>query len=90
MRALVAEDFEVLAETIGTGLDVPGAVFLFLTYYPQQVKGDSPVTCGLAVPPIIACVLVSPTISSTVTLPRFGPRALIATGMLLGGAAPPR
>jgi hypothetical protein len=62
-------------------------VFLFLTYYLQQVKGYSPVTCGLAFLPMIGCILVSSITSSTVTLPRFGPRALIATGMLLGAAA---
>jgi EmrB/QacA subfamily drug resistance transporter len=59
-------------------------VFLFLTYYLQQVKGYSPVTSGLAFLPMIACILVSSNVSSIVTLPRFGPRVLIASGMLLG------
>jgi hypothetical protein len=62
-------------------------IFLFLTYYLQQVKGYSPVTCGLAFLPMIGCILVSSNTSSIVTLPRFGPRVLIATGMLIGGAA---
>jgi EmrB/QacA subfamily drug resistance transporter len=62
-------------------------VFLFLTYYLQEVKGYSPVTCGLAFLPMIACILVSSNTSSIVMLPRFGPRALITTGMLLGGGA---
>jgi EmrB/QacA subfamily drug resistance transporter len=62
-------------------------VFLFLTYYLQEVKGYSPVTSGLAFLPMIACILVSSNVSSIVTLPRFGPRALIATGMLLGAGA---
>jgi EmrB/QacA subfamily drug resistance transporter len=62
-------------------------IFLFLTYYLQQVKGYSPVTTGLAFLPMIACILVSSNVSSIVTLPRFGPRALIASGMLLGGGA---
>ena len=61
-------------------------VFLFLTYYLQQVKGYSPVTSGLAFLPMIACILISSNVSSIVTLPRFGPRVLIATGMLMGGA----
>jgi hypothetical protein len=33
------------------------------------------------------CILVSSNVSSIVTLPRFGPRVLIASGMLLGAAA---
>ncbi len=62
-------------------------VFLFLTYYLQTVKGYSPVTTGLAFLPMIACILISSNISSIVLLPRLGPRALIASGMLLGAAA---
>src|SRR4029077_11829862 len=69
-----------------TGIAVFG-VFLFLTYYLQEVKGYSPVTSGLAFLPMIACILLSSNSSSIVLLPRFGPRALIATGMLLGGGA---
>ena len=62
-------------------------VFLFLTYYLQDVKGYSPVTSGLAFLPMIGCILLSSNVSSIVTLPRFGPRVLIATGMLCGLAA---
>jgi EmrB/QacA subfamily drug resistance transporter len=69
-----------------TGIAIFG-VFLFLTYYLQLVKGYSPVTSGLAFLPMIACILFASNLSSIVTLPRFGPRALITTGMLLGGAA---
>jgi hypothetical protein len=64
-----------------TGIAVFG-VFLFLTYYLQQVKGYSPVTSGLAFLPMIACILLSSNTSSIVLLPRVGPRALIVTGML--------
>jgi EmrB/QacA subfamily drug resistance transporter len=62
-------------------------VFLFLTYYLQVVKGSSPLTCGLLFLPFVGCILVSSNLSSIVALPRFGPRALIASGMLLGVAA---
>ena len=62
-------------------------VFLFLTYYLQEVKGYSPVTSGLAFLPMIGCILLSSNVSSIVTLPRFGPRVLITAGMLLGAAA---
>jgi EmrB/QacA subfamily drug resistance transporter len=68
-----------------TGIALFG-IFLFLTYYLQDVKGFSPVTSGLAFLPMIACLLVSSNLSSIVLLPRVGPRALIATGMLVGAA----
>jgi EmrB/QacA subfamily drug resistance transporter len=58
--------------------------FLFLTYYLQVVKGDSPLTTGLLFLPMIGCILISSNLSSIVGLPRLGPRVLIATGMLLG------
>jgi MFS family permease len=64
-----------------SGIAVFG-VFLFLTYYLQEVKGYSPVTSGLAFLPMIGCILLSSNVSSIVTLPRFGPRVLITTGML--------
>src|SRR5579863_4340930 len=69
-----------------SGIAVFG-VFLFLTYYLQQVKGYSPVASGLAFLPMIACILLSSNSSSILLLPRVGPRALITTGMLLGGGA---
>jgi EmrB/QacA subfamily drug resistance transporter len=63
------------------------AVFLFLTYYLQVVKGYSPLTSGLAFLPLIACILLSSNLSSIVALPRVGPRVLIATGMIFGCGA---
>jgi EmrB/QacA subfamily drug resistance transporter len=69
-----------------SGIAVFG-VFLFLTFYLQQVKGYSPLTCGLLFLPFVGCILLSSNVSSIVLLPRLGPRALIASGMVLGGAA---
>jgi MFS family permease len=69
-----------------TGIALFG-VFLFLAYYLQLIKGYSPVTSGLLFLPFVGGILVSSTISSTVALPRFGPRVLIASGMLLGVGA---
>jgi EmrB/QacA subfamily drug resistance transporter len=66
-----------------TGIAIFGT-FLFLTYYLQVVKGYSPLTTGLLFLPMIACIMVSSNLSSIVALPRVGPRALIASGMLLG------
>jgi EmrB/QacA subfamily drug resistance transporter len=68
-----------------TGIAIFG-VFLFLTYYLQQVKGYSPVASGLAFLPMIVCILISSNTSSIVLLPRLGPRTLIAVGMLIGGS----
>jgi EmrB/QacA subfamily drug resistance transporter len=59
-------------------------VFLFLTYYMQLIKGDSPFTTGLLFLPLIGCILISSNLSSIVLLPKAGPRVLIASGMLLG------
>ena len=58
--------------------------FLFLTYYLQVVKGESPFVTGLLFLPMIGCILISSNLSSIVLLPRLGPRVLIAAGMLLG------
>jgi EmrB/QacA subfamily drug resistance transporter len=58
--------------------------FLFLTYYLQLIKGESPLTTGLLFLPMIGCILIASNLSSIVLLPRVGPRALIAAGMLLG------
>jgi EmrB/QacA subfamily drug resistance transporter len=66
-----------------TGIAIFG-IFLFLTYYMQQVKAYSPLTTGLLFLPLVAGILVASTLSSVVLLPRMGPRALIAAGMLLG------
>ena len=61
-------------------------LFLFLTYYLQVVKRESPLTSGLLFLPMVACILLSSNLSSIVLLPRLGPRVLIATGMVLGAA----
>jgi EmrB/QacA subfamily drug resistance transporter len=64
-------------------------MFLFLTYYLQQTLGYSPVVSGVAFLPMIAMVVVSANLSNVVLLPRFGPRVLVAVGMLMaaGGLA---
>jgi EmrB/QacA subfamily drug resistance transporter len=60
-------------------------VFLFLTFYMQQIKGYSPVTTGLLFLPMVGGILIASTLSSVVLLPRIGPRVLIASGLLLSG-----
>ena len=62
------------------------AVILFLTYYLQQTRGFSPITTGLAFLPLTATIMTAAIIGLTRLQQRFGPRALIATGMTLGAA----
>jgi Major Facilitator Superfamily len=50
------------------------------------VKAESPLATGLLFLPMVGCILISSNLSSIALLPRLGPRALIATGMLLGTA----
>ena len=61
-------------------------VFLFLTYYLQLTLGFSPIQTGLAFLPMIARSWSARRISTTRLLPRFGPKPLIAAGMLLAAA----
>jgi EmrB/QacA subfamily drug resistance transporter len=62
-------------------------VFLFLTYYMQQTLGFSPLVSGLAFLPMMAMIMPAGAIGQTRLLPRFGPRPLVATGMVLSAAA---
>ena len=68
-------------------LGVPGigvfAVFLFLTYFLQQIKGYSPIGTGLAYLPLTAVLVISAGVANSRLVPRFGPRPLIALGMAL-------
>ncbi len=58
-------------------------VFLFLTYYLQETLHYSPVMTGLAFIPMIALLVVSATVTTAKLLPRFGPKYLVSTGMLI-------
>lgn len=58
-------------------------VFLFLTYYLQQTLGFTPVETGLAFLPMIVFLMAGSISSSTKLMPRFGPRPLVPTGMVL-------
>jgi EmrB/QacA subfamily drug resistance transporter len=63
------------------------ATFLFLTYYLQQTLGYSPVVTGVAFLPIAGGIAVAANLSTIVLMPRFGPKPLVATGMLVGAGA---
>jgi EmrB/QacA subfamily drug resistance transporter len=58
-------------------------VFLFLTYYMQQTLGFTPVITGVAFLPMVACLMAASVTSNVRLMPRFGPRPLAPTGMLL-------
>jgi len=60
------------------------AVFLFLTYYLQLVKGFSPIITGVSFLPLTAGIVTASTSANIVLLPRTGPRPLVATGMSFG------
>jgi len=60
-------------------------VFLFLTFYLQQVKGFSPIISGVSFLPLTACIVTASTASNILLLPRVGPRPLVTAGMTLGG-----
>ncbi len=58
-------------------------MFLFLTFYMQQTLGYTPLKAGFAFLPFSVGVIVSAGIASQL-LPKFGPRPLMLTGLLLG------
>ncbi|MEY9877235.1 EmrB/QacA subfamily drug resistance transporter [Streptacidiphilus sp. MAP12-33] len=60
-------------------------VFLFLTYYLQQILGYSPVTTGVAFLPMVVCMVISSVTATNVLLPRLGAKVLVPGGMGLAG-----
>src|SRR6266704_2802382 len=64
-------------------------IFLFLTYYLQQTLGYSPLITGVAFLPMSAGLIVAANLSTITLMPRFGPKPLVAFGLLAaaGGAA---
>jgi EmrB/QacA subfamily drug resistance transporter len=85
-RVVADRDRGAAFASIGLAAVAVFAAFLFLTYYMQQNLGFSPVLNGAAFLPMTAMVVVSAALASTRLLPRFGPRALIVSGMGLGAA----
>jgi EmrB/QacA subfamily drug resistance transporter len=59
------------------------AVFLFLTFYMQNVLGWSPLKSGFAFLPFPLGIITSATIASR-TLPKYGPRPLATLGFSMG------
>jgi EmrB/QacA subfamily drug resistance transporter len=59
------------------------SVFLFLSYYFQEILSYSPLKAGFAFLPFPIGIIVSATVASRL-LPRFGPRPLAITGFAMG------
>ncbi len=58
-------------------------VFLFLTYYLQQILGYSPVLTGLAFLPMVFAMVVSSVVAQNSLMPRLGPKPIVPAGMAL-------
>src|SRR5258706_4045122 len=61
-------------------------ILLFLTYYLQQTLGYSPLVTGFAFLPMSGGLIVMANLSTIVLMPRFGPKPLVALGMLTASA----
>ncbi len=58
-------------------------IFLFLTYYLQQLLGYSPIATGIAFLPMVASIALSASFSGAVLANRFSPRILVTSGLLV-------
>jgi len=58
-------------------------VFLFLTYYLQEVLGYSPVKTGLAFLPMVGALALFAQIANGILLAKVGPKVLAVLGMLI-------
>jgi EmrB/QacA subfamily drug resistance transporter len=63
------------------------SVFLFMTFYMQQILHFSPIKTGLGFLPLTGAIIIVAPLAQTKILPRLGPRAVITAGMVLGGIA---
>lgn len=61
-------------------------VFLFLTYYMQQSLDYTPVKTGLAFLPMVAGLMITNALATTVLVPRIGPKPVVPLGMGLTAA----
>jgi predicted MFS family arabinose efflux permease len=62
-------------------------MFLFLTYYMQDTLHYSPVRTGVAYLPMIVVLIGSAQLATNFLLPRFGPKVMVATGMVIAAVA---
>ena len=62
-------------------------VFLFLTYYLQTTLAFSPMRTGTAFLPMVVAIIITAQVQTNILLPRFGPRIVVPTGMVIGALA---
>lgn len=65
---------------IGAGIF---AILLLLIYYMQTDLGYSAITSGLALLPMVGLTAVATNVGNIVLMPRYGPKPLVASGLLL-------
>jgi MFS family permease len=63
------------------------AVFLFLTYYMEEIKRYSAIRAGVAFLPLVVSLVTGSLVTNTRLLPRYGPRWLVAGGAVLDALA---
>ncbi|MGW1208297.1 MFS transporter [Streptomyces sp. NPDC002499] len=63
------------------------AIFLFLTYFLQDIQGYSPVRTGFALLPMTLGIMAAGQISTIKLVPRLGPRAVLTGGFVLAALA---
>ncbi|MGW8376721.1 DHA2 family efflux MFS transporter permease subunit [Streptomyces sp. ODS28] len=61
-------------------------VFLFLTYYLQQVQDYTPVRTGVAFLPMVGCLMLMAQVSTNLLIPKIGPKPVVPLGMGLAAA----
>ncbi|WP_370144926.1 MFS transporter [Streptacidiphilus sp. EB129] len=73
---------------LAIGLAVIGlfGLFLFLTFYQQQIKGYSPVLTGVSFLPLTAAIMLSSTTVAARLMTRVPTRNLIVPGLLLAAS----
>ncbi len=59
------------------------AVFLFLTYYLQNTLRYSPIATGFAFMPMIAGLMITATLATSIVVPRYGMRVISTAGMVV-------
>ncbi|MFE4632209.1 DHA2 family efflux MFS transporter permease subunit [Streptomyces sp. NPDC056773] len=59
------------------------AIFLFLTYYLQDIRGYSPVLTGFALLPMTLGIMAAGQLATVKLVPKLGARAVLTTGFVL-------
>ena len=61
----------------------PSGVFLFLTFYLQNMLGYSAIRTGFAFLPLVVALSLTSVLVSAKLLPRLGPRPLVPPGLVV-------